>query len=217
MRRVTGLAWAGVTAILLLTVAGCATRGYVRSQLADFKSDRDRADADLRSGIDEAKGAADRAGTKAADAAQDSEASRLMALGRVGYREVERYRLYFPTNGTEPEPGGDEALGRAVEKINAHPEYVVEIYGYTDAKGSEAYNLELARKRAESIRRRLVAQAPAQLSRFHAIGFGENPPPGEAAVLGEGAGRRQVVIVLVERTVPGASTRPFAEKQDGPR
>jgi outer membrane protein OmpA-like peptidoglycan-associated protein len=79
------------------------------------------------------------------------------------------------------------------------------------------YNLELARKRAESIRRHLVGQAPGQLSRFHAIGLGEHAPPGEVATLGDGAERRQVVIVLVERTAPLTTTKPFAERQDGRR
>lgn len=211
------LAWIGVAANLFLGAAGCATRGYVRSQVTDLKAEMGRADTDLRSGVDEARSAADDAGTKATDAALESETTRLLALGRVGYREVERYRVYFPFNGAEPTPKDDGTLGRVVEEINVHPEYLVEIYGYTDATGSDLYNLELARKRAESIRRYLVGQAPGQLSRFHAIGLGEHASLGEVATLGDGAERRQAVIVLVERTAPRTTTKPFAERQDGQR
>jgi outer membrane protein OmpA-like peptidoglycan-associated protein len=217
MGYVSRLAWAGVAATLCLCTAGCATRGYVRSQVASLKSETGQADTDLRSGVDDALNAAGRAGTKATDAAQESESARLMALGRVGYHEVERYRVYFPFNDTEPEPSAEETLGRAGEEIAAHPEYLVEIYGYADAKGSNAYNMVLSGKRAESVRRILVEHAPAQLSRFHAIGFGEGAPPSEVATLGEGADRRQVVIVLVKRTPLGPSTDPFTEMQAEPK
>ena len=210
-------AWIGIAANLFLGAAGCATRGFVRSQMTDLKAEMGRADTDLRSGIDEARSAADDAGTKATDAALESETTRLLALGRVGYREMERYRVYFRFNDAEPTHEDDGTLGRVAEEVNAHPEYIVEIYGYTDATGSDLYNLELAHTRAESIRRRLVGQVPGQLSRFHAIGFGEHAPPGEVATLGDGAERRQVVIVLAERTAPLVTTKPFAERQDGPR
>jgi outer membrane protein OmpA-like peptidoglycan-associated protein len=217
MGYVNKLAWASITATLCLCTAGCATRGYVRRQVASLKSETGQADSDLRSGVDDALNAADRAGTKATDAAQESESARLMALGRVGYREAERYRVYFPFNGTDPEPGSEETLGRAADEIAAHPEYLVEIYGYTDAKGSNAYNMGLSGKRAESVRRMLVEHAPAQLSRFHAIGFGEGSPPSEVATLGEGADRRQVVIVLVERIALGTSSDPYTEMQAEPK
>ena len=209
--------WACVAATLLVSAAGCATRGFVRDEMAGLKAEMGLAGTDLHSGLDDARSAANRAETSAAAAALVSESARLMALGRVGYREVERYRVYFPPDGTEPEPGADGALNRAVEEIGAHPEYLVEIYGYTDAKGSESYNLELARKRAESIRRRLAVRAPGQLSRFHALGFGENVPLGAAATFDDGAHRRQAVIVLVERTAPGVSPTPIAERREGPR
>jgi hypothetical protein len=76
-------------------------------------------------------------------------------------------------------------------------------------------NIQLCpRRRAESVRRELVQHDPAQLSRYHAIGFGEDAPADEVATLGEGAERRQAVIVLVERTLPGSSARPVAETQE---
>jgi outer membrane protein OmpA-like peptidoglycan-associated protein len=217
MRYANQIARIGVAATLLFGASGCATRHYVRTQLANMQSEAGRGNTDLRAAVDRAGKAADQAGARAADAARESEAARLMALGQMGYSEVERYRVYFPYNGTAPEPDADPTLARASEVIAAHPEYLVEIYGYTDTKGSDAYNLELSRRRAESVRRALVAQAPSELSRFHTIGFGEDAPPSEAAALGEGVDRRQVVIVLVERTAPLTTTQPFTEKQDGPR
>jgi outer membrane protein OmpA-like peptidoglycan-associated protein len=208
-------AWVAVT--LVLGGAGCATRGYVRSQVASLKADTGRTETELRSGIADAKSAGDQAGAKAADAARDSESARLMALGRVGYHEAERYRVYFPFDGTNPEPSADETLTRAAGEITSHPEYLVEIFGYTDMKGPDAYNMELSRKRAESVRRILAQAAPVQLSRFDAIGFGKGAPSGEVATLGEGADRRQVVVVLVERTAPGGSPNPLANMQERSR
>ena len=48
------------------------------------------------------------------------------------------------------------------------------IEGYTDAKGTESYNLALSRQRAESVKRYLVGQHGIPAGRLQIRGLGEN-------------------------------------------
>jgi OOP family OmpA-OmpF porin len=56
-----------------------------------------------------------------------------------------------------------------------HPEIVVEIQAHTDSKGTEAYNLKLSQKRAESIVKYLITRGIAP-ERLKAQGYGESQP-----------------------------------------
>jgi outer membrane protein OmpA-like peptidoglycan-associated protein len=54
------------------------------------------------------------------------------------------------------------------------------IEGHTDAKGSEAYNLKLSQRRAQAVKRYLIAQFSIQPERLRTVGQGERKPlPGK--------------------------------------
>ena len=62
----------------------------------------------------------------------------------------------------------------------------VVIEGHTDAVGSEQYNEELSQRRAQSVRRYLVATHGIEASRLQAVGLGEHDPlPGRDPLAGE--------------------------------
>ncbi len=81
--------------------------------------------------------------------------------------------------------------------LDGHPELVlVEVQGHTDDKGTEAYNLELSQRRAESVRVYLI-RAGVMPERLVARGYGE----GEPMVLGQSeeaweANRRVVFRIM---------------------
>lgn len=56
------------------------------------------------------------------------------------------------------------------------PERVITIEGHTDAAGSDAYNLELSRERARSVRDYLVQQHGIDGSHLKTAGYGESRP-----------------------------------------
>jgi OmpA-OmpF porin, OOP family len=62
-----------------------------------------------------------------------------------------------------------------VEILNDNPSFKIEIRSHTDNKGSDAYNLKLSQKRAESVVRYLVEKGFNQ-NRFIANGYGETLP-----------------------------------------
>jgi outer membrane protein OmpA-like peptidoglycan-associated protein len=69
----------------------------------------------------------------------------------------------------------EETLSKVGEIIRAY-QYPVAIIGHTDSKGSEAYNLELSKKRAEAVKQWLVSQAEIDPNRIDTIGKGESEP-----------------------------------------
>ncbi|HEX6019870.1 MAG TPA: OmpA family protein [Burkholderiaceae bacterium] len=66
------------------------------------------------------------------------------------------------------------------------PTQKVVIEGHTDALGSEAYNDDLSQRRAQSVRRYLVATYGIDASRLQAEGLGKQDPlPGISPLAGE--------------------------------
>ena len=66
-------------------------------------------------------------------------------------------------------------LYNAAEVLLTHPSVTVQVQGYTDNVGSEAYNQKLSEKRAETVKNFLVSKGVAA-SRLTTIGFGESKP-----------------------------------------
>jgi outer membrane protein OmpA-like peptidoglycan-associated protein len=71
------------------------------------------------------------------------------------------------------------------------------IAGHTDAKGGQRFNLDLSRRRAESVRRFLVGQLGIAANRLVARGFGFTHPKNHAEPLA--AENRRVQIVNLSR------------------
>lgn len=70
-----------------------------------------------------------------------------------------------------------EALARGIQLLPAGRAVLIE--GHTDAAGSQVYNEQLSLRRAQSVRRYLVAQYGIAPARLRAVGMGEyDPLPG---------------------------------------
>lgn len=66
-------------------------------------------------------------------------------------------------------------LDKLSEVLNNNPDTNINIYGYTDSKGSDDYNLALSGRRANAVRDYLVAKGIAS-SRMFPQGMGEKDP-----------------------------------------
>lgn len=64
---------------------------------------------------------------------------------------------------------------RIVIVLDKYPRTVVRVEAHTDSQGSEAYNLDLSRRRAESVKN-LMQQLGISSSRIEAAGLGESLP-----------------------------------------
>lgn len=84
--------------------------------------------------------------------------------------------IFFETNSTKIQERSEPLLAEIAQVIRSREDLgVVSIEGHTDSRGSEAYNLELSRGRAESVRRFLI-DAGVPESRLVARGFGKSRP-----------------------------------------
>jgi len=66
-------------------------------------------------------------------------------------------------------------LDQVVEALLKRPDITVEIDGHTDAKGSDAYNMNLSDRRAATVSKYLVAHG-IEARRLSSKGFGESQP-----------------------------------------
>jgi outer membrane protein OmpA-like peptidoglycan-associated protein len=70
--------------------------------------------------------------------------------------------------------------GQSLDEIRlameGEPDAIIVLEGRTDSLGDEAYNLALAEKRIDAVRRHLVIELGVPFYRIHAFGFGEASP-----------------------------------------
>lgn len=69
-------------------------------------------------------------------------------------------------------------LDKLVPVFTEYKDTNINIYGYTDSKGSDEYNLKLSEQRAASVREYLASKG-LNASRFTTVGLGEADPIGD--------------------------------------
>lgn len=117
-------------------------------------------------------------------------------------------KIHFEFDKARIRPISFHILDAVVDVMIRHPEIQkVQIEGYTDAVGSDQYNLRLSQRRAESVRQYLIAHGVAA-DRLVAKGFGEsNPIATNDTALGRARNRRTEFKIL-QRSAP--TTPPAA-------
>lgn len=84
--------------------------------------------------------------------------------------------LLFDFDKWDIRPDAEPTLRQVTEIIQRYPKAKVVIAGYTDAKGTDAYNLKLSARRAESVKAWLVQQGGVDGKRMTTKGRGEAEP-----------------------------------------
>ena len=85
----------------------------------------------------------------------------------------------------------------------------MEIQGFADWIGNDAYNNQLTQKRADTVRRYLAEQHSIALFRMHILGFGKIRPVADNKTREGRAENRRVEIRLLTRTVSGSAKFPM--------
>ena len=91
----------------------------------------------------------------------------------------------FDSADIQPSAKGQlDAIAAGIRMLPAEQKVVIE--GHTDSVGAEEYNDELSQRRAQSVRRYLVATHGIEAARLEAVGFGKHQPlPGRSPLAGE--------------------------------
>ena len=92
-----------------------------------------------------------------------------------GKASVVLKNIFFKFDSDSLLPESFSELNRLVEFMKKHPEIDIEIAGHTDSIGAEDYNMDLSRRRANSVKNYLISQG-IDSKRLIARGYGESRP-----------------------------------------
>jgi len=108
-------------------------------------------------------------------------------------------KVEFDFNSTEVKSIYDGHIRKVTNFLAAYPDTIAVIEGHTDSKGSEAYNLKLSQRRAESVVRTLTGSG-IDASRLRAVGYGESRPIADNRT-DEGRQRNRRVVAVITTIV----------------
>ena len=206
-----------ITLALLLLATGCASRSFVRTEVAaanqriaevesqvesnqDQIADNQTALNDQSQEIKSVSGAAEGASKTAKEALDRAIEAGRLAEGTLLFETIlseDRVRFGFDQSDLGDEAQG--ALASFAEQLRAHDgNLYIEIQGHTDSVGSETYNMRLGEERAEAVRRALNSNHNLPLHRLSVISYGENEPLADNGTRDGRARNRRVVLVVLK-------------------
>ena len=103
--------------------------------------------------------------------------------------------VLFETNKSSLKPTARESLAKVAGILLAYPDLRLEVDGYTDGVGSDAYNQQLSENRAASVRDYL-AQQSIPISSVRVLGFGKTQPVASNATAAGRQQNRRVELVV---------------------
>jgi outer membrane protein OmpA-like peptidoglycan-associated protein len=233
-----------LVAIGLLSSVGCATRKYVRNQIAPINNkigeldditarntnDIKTADGKAQQGIEAANVADQRAGAAATSADQANQGVARVGNGLTGLQgTVENLDNFKPVANTTVLFGFDkymltksdeQTLSEFAQQIGQQKHYIVVVHGYTDNVGDASYNAQLSRRRADAVIRYLAARYNVPTFRIYTVGLGEENPVAENNHAAGRAKNRRVDVQLLTNSLESASSaqaKPPASQSNGDR
>ncbi len=195
-------------------LSGCAKKSYVQREVGEINKKVDAVAADVektqqrvqqnevridavdknaQAGITDAKGSAQKAMAKAAEAEK-------AAKGKLIYTvTLSNDKVRFPLNRAEISDEAKAIIDEAVTPLKTENRGVYfEIQGYTDATGEEPYNFRLGEDRAMAVRDYIAKTHGIALSRINVISYGESNPVSDNKTRDGRSQNRRVVIRILE-------------------
>ncbi len=112
------------------------------------------------------------------------------AVDQNGCPETINLSINFENNSYVVKEASLAKVDKFADFLKKYKNYTAEIVGYTDSRGSAAYNKKLSQKRADEVKRLLV-QRGVDASRLTAVGMGElNPVASNDTAEGRAQNRR---------------------------
>jgi|SwirhirootsSR3_FD_contig_41_2341861_length_706_multi_3_in_0_out_0_1 outer membrane protein OmpA-like peptidoglycan-associated protein len=191
-------------ALVGVGLTGCATKGFVKQQVADAKAYTDTKAGEVNGRVDQVGTKVDEVGTRADQA--NALAERLSA-GQ--YTEVATHQVQFKFDDYKLGSEATSTLDQVGSELTAHPRYALEVRGYADGRGSDRYNYKLGRERAEEVVRYMMVHHNVPMARIATVSFGEESPVADnSSTDGRAQNRRVQVRVLELSTSPPTAAMP---------
>jgi outer membrane protein OmpA-like peptidoglycan-associated protein len=103
--------------------------------------------------------------------------------------------VLFDTGRAELNPGAGRKLDQLAQFLSEHKERRVQIDGFTDSIGSDSYNEELSRRRADAVKSALLVRG-IDSSRISTQGYGKAFPVANNTDSGGRQLNRRVEVVI---------------------
>lgn len=171
---------AGFAALLLL--AGCAGKSKVDAEVGGGEAIMSGESVDAESSGVASVSAVDGTGSQGA----------LGPPGALGSQRV----IYFDFDSSEIRSEYVDVIAAHGRFLAANPAVRVRLEGHTDERGSREYNIGLAERRAQTVRRALVLQG-VQESQVSTVSYGEERPAAAGSDERAWALNRRVEIVYI--------------------
>jgi len=194
-------------ALVGVGLTGCATKGFVKQQVADAKAYTDTKAGEVNGRVDQVGTKVDEVGTRADQA--NALAERLSA-GQ--YTEVATHQVQFKFDDYKLGSDATSVLDQVGGELAAHPRYALEVRGYADARGTDRYNYKLGRERAEEVVRYMMVHHNVPMTRIATISFGEESPVADNSSRDGRSQNRRVQVRVLE--LSASMTKPTAVIQN---
>jgi len=123
------------------------------------------------------------------------------------YKLATTEKVYFKVNHSELTDEEKAKLDAALQNVASAKNYVIEVEGFTDRTGSKALNLDLSRKRAESVVRYLTVDKNIPLRKIHDVGVGADFPNAVNKTKADRKENRRVDIKIFTLDAAGTTAR----------
>ena len=118
--------------------------------------------------------------------------------------------VLFDTGRAELNPGAGRKLDQLAQFLTEHKDRLVQIDGFTDSVGTDAYNEDLSRRRADAVKSALLSRG-VDFARIGTVGYGKAYP---VASNSESGGRQ--LNRRVEVIIGGNDGRPISPRSYDP-
>jgi peptidoglycan-associated lipoprotein len=193
------------SAVAALALGGCATKDFVREEVAAVGAKAQAGQAALGQQLNQQKGTLDQHQAQLAkldqatqDALNRATAAGKLAEGKFLYTMVlSDDSVKFPADSAKLSKEAEERLTSFVEKLKSDNRNVyLEIQGHTDSLGSADGNQRLGQARAEAVRV-FMSKHGVPLNRMATISYGKDDPVADNKTRDGRAQNRRVVLIVM--------------------
>ena len=210
-RSVGRLAGTIAMGALVAALAGCATKGFVKQQIASSEAKTMPATEQAASQARDARALAQTGDEHARQAQAEAQMAHDLALGNIKREEVRKVTVTFPFDSAQLSEDSRAALDGVSSDLKANVNYLALISGYTDASGDDNYNIGLSQRRAAAVHMYLGSQLGTDFVRLATIGFGKLQPVADnSSKDGRAQNRRTEIVIVKPAPVSGEGQSPTA-------
>lgn len=226
---------AGVAVSLLMGQGCLATRDWVRENVADPLSNRitqtegrlDQHDGQIGSLGNRMTGVEGKLGQLEGRIGQvDAKAER--ALNAIGNLRLERKVVIDMKDGANFAFNSASLPQQAQREIDGFLSdlkgdaagadgTIFVVAGHTDSVGTEEYNYELGKKRADAVSRYLITKKSMDPMRVVSVSYGQSAPASDNSSPQGRAKNRRVEILVYREGITSTATAPAPQQPAGPR